>query len=190
MLWFYGSTSLQKGNAASPDYILCLLSIASIEEQQIVLDWYKHKGIELENPDNPAQLGDVLTYKFNVKKGRSLSAVPPNVDSSCRTYCMACKIPVGRNDLHRWCCHCSAEEGDLLCPLTGLCQVCISMNFWDLKTRYQRLCSAINDLAANVKITPRFLHMSLACQYDANVKMVDDVFNALVRPTTRSPPIR
>ena len=48
------------------------------------------------------------------------------------------------------------------------------MNFWDLKTRYQRLCSAIKELAANVKITPRFLHMSLACQYDANVKMVDD----------------
>ena len=49
------------------------------------------------------------------------------------------------------------------------------MNWFDLKARYDRSCATIRDLAAGRKIEERFLPAALACQYDANVAMVDDI---------------
>ena len=175
VLWFYGSTTRQKGNAASPDYVIALLSIASYEEQLAVHEWYKHKGIEVENPDDKTMTGGATYYELERANGRSLKSLPFNIEYENRTHCMGCKMPTSRNDLHRWCPPCCVKRGELQCPLTGLCRVCISMNFLDLKNRYKKICIALKKYHAGNPVTPRFLHSEIACQYDANVLTVDEL---------------
>ena len=97
LLWFFRSTTRQRGNAASPDYILALLSIASVEEMEMVLSWFRYKKIEVSKPGQPRLVCGAIRYKFNARIGRNLRAVPWNVDYYPRTFCMACKMICSRN---------------------------------------------------------------------------------------------
>ena len=188
LLWYFGTTRKQIGNAATPDYVVALLSISSYEEQKRVNSWFKNHRFEIVCPDDANMTGGYMKYKFNARAGRSLRALTPNIDCFPRTYCMGCKAPVSRNDMHRWCRDCSAENGDLQCPLNGVCRVCLSMNWLDLKTRYKRLCETLMNHAAGVTTSRHVLLLDVACQYDANCRVVDEFKRSENRTLAHIPP--
>ena len=56
----YGSTRRQQGNAATPDYVIPLFSIASFEELDRASSWFKNVIIKILKPDDNSVTGGYI----------------------------------------------------------------------------------------------------------------------------------
>ena len=175
VLWYYCTVRERHGNVLTPDYVLCLLAIASMEEQHQLLRMFVYQVCEhLKDDDHTLTAGHVR-YKYNEQLALSQSALPPNFELQGRTLCFACKQQGPRSDRHRYCPPCQKASGAKLCPLESICRHCLLMSIEDLKARYDNCYEVIRTWKIGHNRKKRELPRHIAYQYDCNVLMVDQL---------------
>ena len=134
-IWYFCTLRTRRGKAVTPDSILALLSIASMEDQELLLSFFRQRECKRLDPNDSSLTEGHVKYAYCNDYALSQRVLPPNPELFPRTYCFACKRQLSRNDRHRYCAFCVVRQGGKLCPLTGLCRHCLLMQMADVKGR-------------------------------------------------------
>ena len=172
-IWYFCTLRTRRGgNAITPDSVIALLSIGSMEDQELLLSFFRQQECEQLNDEDPTLTEGHTKYAYHEDYALSQRALPPNPELFPRSYCFACKRQLTRNDRHRYCAFCVVTQGGKLCPLTGLCRHCLLMQMPDLKGRYDAIVAACQEHASGTQKRCWRLPQLVSYQYDCNIAML------------------